>query len=127
MEFLYYLIKGQAPCNQGSIRLQGDTSTTGRVEVCHLNVWGTVCGDGFWGLADSQVACRQLGFPFTGATAHTIYSVPHGTQIRWLRHVSCVGTESSLFNCNVRPSQINCYNPSYSTGVICQDSKSYIF
>ena len=48
-------------CTQGAIRLQGGTTTQGRVEICYNNVWGTVCDD-LWGTTDARVACRQLGF-----------------------------------------------------------------
>ena len=54
-----------SPCTQGAIRLQDSNATQGRVEVCSNNAWGTVCDD-FWGVADAQVACRQLGLPFSG-------------------------------------------------------------
>jgi deleted-in-malignant-brain-tumors protein 1 len=47
-------------CIQGAIRLQGGTSTDGRVEICNNNIWGTVCDDA-WGISDVQVACGQLG------------------------------------------------------------------
>jgi hypothetical protein len=49
-------------CTQGAIRLQGGTTTQGRVEVCNNNIWGTVCDD-FWSAVDARVACRQLGLP----------------------------------------------------------------
>ena len=93
------------------------------MEVCHINVWGTVCGNYDWGIADAQVACRQLGLPYTGATTVTVSAVPVNTRVSWLRNVRCVGTENSLFNCNVQPSEINCYSSGYA-GVSCQDSKS---
>ena len=55
-----------AVCNQGDIRLQGGANNmTGRVEICNLHQWGTVCDD-IWGVQDAQVACRQLGFASTG-------------------------------------------------------------
>ena len=54
-------------CVQGDIRLVGgSTAREGRVEVCNNNAWGTVCDD-FFGTADAQVACRQLGFSDTGS------------------------------------------------------------
>ena len=52
-------------CPQGAIRLQGGTATSGRVEICNNNVWGTVCDD-FWGTDNARVACRQLGFEERG-------------------------------------------------------------
>ena len=117
------LIKGQEVCTQGSIRLQGGTNTSGCVEVCHINVWGTVCGDSYWGITGAQVACRQLGLPTTGATTHILYDVPDATRVSWLVNRRCVGTESSLFNCSAHITEGNCYRSRYA-GVSCQDSKS---
>ena len=81
-----------------------------------------MCDDHDWGIIDAQVACRQLGLPTTGATALTVSAVPDGTRENWLGYISCIGTESSLFNCSsVLTGNDYCYK-SYA-GVSCQDSK----
>ena len=52
-------------CPQGAIRLQGGNATSGRVEICNNNIWGTVCDD-LWGTQEAQVVCRDLGYETTG-------------------------------------------------------------
>lgn len=39
----------------------GASNREGRVEVCVLGRWSTIC-DGTWQKADATVVCRQLGF-----------------------------------------------------------------
>jgi hypothetical protein len=63
---------GSATCTQGDIRLQGGTTTVGRVEICNNNVWGTVCDDS-WEDEDARIACAQLGLPSSGESMETAY------------------------------------------------------
>ena len=49
-------------CSNGELRLRGgSTPNQGRVEICINNAWGSVCHYG-WGIADGNVACKQLGY-----------------------------------------------------------------
>ncbi len=54
-------------CSNGDIRLNGNAlvSTSGRIEICNNNLWGTVCDNGVTD-KEAVVACRQLGYSTTG-------------------------------------------------------------
>uniref|UniRef100_A0A1X7URN2 SRCR domain-containing protein n=1 Tax=Amphimedon queenslandica TaxID=400682 RepID=A0A1X7URN2_AMPQE len=48
-------------CTHGSIRLvEGSSISSGRLEICIDNEWGTVCDNG-WTNINAQVVCKQLG------------------------------------------------------------------
>ena len=53
-------------CKEGEIRLRnGLTPYEGRVEICTLNSWSTICNDG-WTRKDAFVVCKQLGYSSIG-------------------------------------------------------------
>ncbi len=55
-----------ANCANGSLRLvNGSVRSSGRVEICMQQQWGTICDDN-WGVAESAVICRQLNLPSEG-------------------------------------------------------------
>lgn len=89
---------------EGDLRLAGGTArNSGRVEILHQNVWGTVCDD-FLTSADARqsnfvaVGCGQLGFERAGSAL--LYSaVPDGIDPVWMDDLSCAGSETSLGAC----------------------------
>ena len=62
-------------CTSGDVRLVGGSnSTSGRVEVCANNRWGTVCDD-YWDNNNAKVVCRMLHYPSFGKYIYFIYYV----------------------------------------------------
>lgn len=56
------LVVSVVGCRDGDVRLVGSrNSNEGRVEVCRLEQWNTICNNG-WDEAEASVVCSQLGY-----------------------------------------------------------------
>ena len=91
-----------AHCNdyrdRDNLRLADRGSTYGRLEVFSPeHRWGGVCHNG-WSNNNTKVTCRELGF-LDGAGSYDNDDAERPT-ILVLGRVSCVGNESSLFDCD---------------------------
>nr|XP_021327209.1 antigen WC1.1-like [Danio rerio] len=80
------------------LRLRGgDGRCSGRLEVYHNTVWGSVCDD-LWDISDAQVVCRQLGCGAAlRADGNSAFGAGEG--VVWLNRVQCRGNELHLWNC----------------------------
>ena len=104
--------------------LDGRNWNEGRVEIFYNGSWGTVCDDQ-WDNLDAQVVCRQLGLPDFGAQAHAgaHFGEGHGKII--LDDVECVGTETSLDQCQHSGSETRDCSHDKDVGVTCGLCKIY--
>uniref|UniRef100_A0A3Q1I898 SRCR domain-containing protein n=1 Tax=Anabas testudineus TaxID=64144 RepID=A0A3Q1I898_ANATE len=75
----------------------GSTQCSGRVEIYHNNIWGTVCDDE-WDLNDAAVVCRELNCG-AALSAPTSALFGEGSDQIWLNKVACSGNERSLAEC----------------------------
>ena len=56
-----------ASCSDGDLKLVGSKNDyEGKLQICFSQRWTAIIGDG-WGISDTQVACKQLGYPPSGS------------------------------------------------------------
>uniref|UniRef100_A0ACB8EVV8 Uncharacterized protein n=1 Tax=Sphaerodactylus townsendi TaxID=933632 RepID=A0ACB8EVV8_9SAUR len=102
------------------IRLaQGDHQCSGRVEIFHEELWGTIC-DNDWDLEDVKVVCHYLG---CGAAL----SAPRGSRFGggfgpiWLDGINCTGKENAISKCPAKEWGAHDCTHDEDAGVICTD------
>ena len=71
-------------CTHGDVRLISGgvlaRPSSGRVEVCIHEIWGTVCDNG-WDELDAGVVCGQLGYLLDGKYEGNNYRGPWSTAV----------------------------------------------
>uniref|UniRef100_A0AAY5EF75 SRCR domain-containing protein n=1 Tax=Electrophorus electricus TaxID=8005 RepID=A0AAY5EF75_ELEEL len=81
------------------LRLRGaERSCSGRLEVYHNAVWGSICDDQ-WDIRDAEVVCRQLGCG-KALRADGSAAFGAGEGVIWLNRVKCRGDEIHLWDCS---------------------------
>ncbi|XP_069075385.1 deleted in malignant brain tumors 1 protein-like isoform X4 [Pleurodeles waltl] len=104
------------------VRLVNGTSIcSGRVEVKHNGVWGTVCDDS-WDLKDASVACRQLGC--ISVQEHE-YNPTFGKSSLpvLMSNVQCTGDEAAPWECPQQGWDHNTCPAGRDAGVTCTEKR----
>ena len=110
----------------------GVNSFTGYVEVKIDGAWGSICaatsGPISWSMADAQVACRQLGLPWSGAYpfygfypnyVNTTGRASQGIVPFSISAVNCSGSEAKITDCvHVVGLQTNSICSGYDAGAM---------
>ncbi|XP_059366910.1 scavenger receptor cysteine-rich type 1 protein M130-like isoform X2 [Carassius carassius] len=86
--------------NHVPLRLSGGKGRcSGRLEVYHNAVWGSVCDDQ-WDISDAQVVCRQLGCGAAlRADGNSVFGAGEG--VVWMNEGQCRGNEIHLWDCSL--------------------------
>ncbi|CAC5384294.1 DMBT1 [Mytilus coruscus] len=86
-------------CGRTPLRLvNGTRITSGRLEIYHNNMWGTVCNKNF-DEKDAAVVCRSMGFK---TKFPYVLPRPHfgpGNGLILLENIDCEGTETDIASC----------------------------
>uniref|UniRef100_H3CEX2 SRCR domain-containing protein n=1 Tax=Tetraodon nigroviridis TaxID=99883 RepID=H3CEX2_TETNG len=108
-----------------SLRLvNGTDQCSGRVEIRHNDLWGTVCDDE-WQLPNGDVVCRELGCGHA-VSAPTSAHFGRGTGPIWLDNVKCTGQETTLTQCSHNNFGDHNCGHGEDAGVICSEHKKSI-
>uniref|UniRef100_A0A8C1S578 SRCR domain-containing protein n=1 Tax=Cyprinus carpio TaxID=7962 RepID=A0A8C1S578_CYPCA len=97
----------------------GEGRCSGRLEVYHNAVWGSVCDDQ-WDISDAQVVCRQLGCGAAlRADGNSVFGAGEG--VVWMNRVECRGNEIHLWDCPLSlKNHTDCSHKEHA-GLTCAD------
>ncbi|XP_050961016.1 LOW QUALITY PROTEIN: deleted in malignant brain tumors 1 protein-like, partial [Labeo rohita] len=97
----------------------GEGRCSGRLEVYHNAVWGSVCDDQ-WDISDAQVVCRQLGCGAAlRADGNSVFGAGEG--VVWMNKVECRGNEIHLWDCPLSlKNHTHCSHKEHA-GLTCAD------
>ena len=109
-------------CQDGDLRLIGNSTQQGRVEICFDNTYGLICR-GLWNEPDAQVVCRQLGFSTDGASALDVPDDGSSGPV-YLNNVQCEGDEMNITECDFDSNVLTCDQHQYA-GVSCNGKHVY--
>ncbi|KAL1275630.1 hypothetical protein QQF64_035253 [Cirrhinus molitorella] len=106
--------------NRVPLRLSGgEGRCSGRLEVYHNAVWGSVCDDQ-WDISDAQVVCRQLGCGAAlRADGNSVFGAGEG--VVWLNKVECRGNEIHLWDCPLSLNNHTDCSHKEHAGLTCAD------
>ena len=111
-------------CTDWDIRLVGGSEPLqGRVEVCYMNQWGTICGHGSSVPTLANVICRQLGYSYYNPTVYynSYFGRGSGGIYLYTPTLFCTGNESRLQDCYHTPLGYHlCLDHSADIGLQCQ-------
>ncbi|CAI8008780.1 Deleted in malignant brain tumors 1 protein, partial [Geodia barretti] len=105
--------------NTLNIRLvNGDNTSSGRVEVNYNDEeWGTICDDS-WDIRDADVVCRMLNFK-SAQSAPREASFGDGLGVIWFDDFLCAGDESSLLDCSHAGVKVHNCRHSEDASAVC--------
>ncbi|XP_052410190.1 scavenger receptor cysteine-rich type 1 protein M130-like [Carassius gibelio] len=103
-----------------AVRLSGGKGLcSGRLEVYHNAVWGSVCDDQ-WDISDAQVVCRQLGCGAAlRADGNSVFGAGEG--VVWMNRVECRGNEIHLWDCPLSLKNHTDCSKKEHAGLTCAD------
>ncbi|XP_071481643.1 lysyl oxidase homolog 2B-like [Diadema antillarum] len=102
------------------IRLvSGRFDTEGRVMIRLNGVWGHVCGGPSWDMADSMVACRQLGLGYAHQPMKSTRYMGRASAPILITQLNCTGQERSLLECPYLLTSNRSCTSDFKAGVLC--------
>lgn len=115
--------------------VDGEDESSGRVEISHDGIWGTIC-DYAWNQPDAKVICRYMGY--VDGQALPRGEIGGGRGPIWVNGFFCKGTEDNLMSClsagwnttflssncrsHSRDAAVRCYNQTLSKLSTCIDN-----